>query len=573
MAEQAPTTERRGRDAGMSLVELLVSIVISGTLVTAVALGFSVIARNHQPTLDRVAESKDISFIQAWVPLDLASSVTVDTSPTLQPASSQTLPGTNVMTIERKDLTSPGAPNYFVAYRYVHVGEEWQLIRYEIKNRGLATETVESTGVAHELAAPPPGWTPDVAPKHAIDVTGRNPVVVLRKSGQDVTVTFRGGDQYSTGGAGLGPGETLPDANGGFVDPKSPPSRCGGNLTLVLDRSSSIGTALSKVKTAAKSIVANFQGTPTKLRIVTFDTNAQAFEPTTWNGAAIDMLNLTDAEKSALNTRIDNITLGSGTNWEAGLRMAMTDWNVMNAVNKSPNAPDTVLFMTDGDPTRYLDNSGVAKNGQNTTFYYNEAKAISDLKAQFSISMKGIYVYAASSPSTASKDRLKGIVGPVEWTGGTTNPVTLANARSADFFTGDFDQLGDIFQQIFAGDCGGTVTIQKRFDSGSGLVAPTAGVYHYSSASPAYSNEINASIAPSITFDFPVDGGSTWVAINEDPIVGYQLDRVDCYSRGVLQPTRVRTYVDANNVTVTNGFEIQVVANEAMSCLFISVPS
>jgi prepilin-type N-terminal cleavage/methylation domain-containing protein len=565
----------RHRDAGMSLVELLVSIVISGTLVTAIALGFSVIARNHQPTLDRVAESKDISFIQAWIPVDLASSVTVDTSPTAQPAANGpaavTLPGTNVMTIERKDLTIPNAPNYLVAYRYVNVGDEWQLIRYEIKNPGLPTQTVESTGVAHELAPPPAGWSPDKEPTHAIDVQGRNALVVLRKSGMNINVTFRGGDEYSTGGAGLGPGDTLPDASGGFVDPKSPPSRCGGNLTLVLDRSGSIGTALPLVKAAAKSIIDNFQGTPTRLRIVTFETNAAAFAPPTWNAAPIDMLNLTDSAKTTLKDQIDAITLGNGTNWEAGLRMAMTDWTNKVNILKSPNAPDTVIFVTDGDPTRYLTNTGSAASGQTTAYYYQQAKEVSDKKAEFSVTMKGIYVYAAAAPSTSSQDRLKGIVGPVEWDG---KPFNEGNAKSADFFTGSFDQLGDIFQEIFAGDCGGTVTIQKRFDNGGVISAPSAGIYHYSTAAPySYSNKLNASLVRSLTFDFPLDNGAIWVPINEDPITGYALDRVECYVRGTLVPTRVRSYVDAQGQPVTNGREIQVIPNEAMSCLFISVPA
>ena len=194
-----------GRDSGFTLIELLVTIVLMSLVTTAVAAVTITIMRNEQPTMERISESKDISFLQAAIPADLGSAESRDTTPTLQPSSSNPLPGTNVLTITR---TANGVSTT-VSYRYVQVGKRWQLARYEISGLGTASEAVVFTGAAYELKKPPSGWTPDTAPTHAVIVNDRTPTGTTG-AGQDLTLIFSSGKRFTTGGATLASTGTLP---------------------------------------------------------------------------------------------------------------------------------------------------------------------------------------------------------------------------------------------------------------------------------------------------------------------------------------------------------------------------
>ncbi len=572
-----------GRDGGFTLIEIIVGMMITGMLVATMTVAYSTFLRTYPEAVNRVAVSKDVMFVQAWLPIDLASAMSVDDDPLLQPASTQTLDGTNVMNITRQDLQSPGHPEYFVNYRYQMIGSEWVLVRYEIRNPGSTDpanpETVSIVGIAHQLAQPDvdPSWDPTKRPTFAFDMTGRNPGR-LRQVARDVRVTFIDGTSYDTGGAGLGPGSLLTDVtNGGFVNPSSPPSRCGGRITLVLDTSSSLSAQLPTVKNAAKGFVDAFQGTPTQLRIVEFDAVGKPVSPTTWNGAPIDMLNLTAAGVTAVKAQIDAIDNNTGgTNWEDGLRIAMTDFSDKVAINPATAVPDTVVFFTDGEPYNYIDGSGVSR-GTDLTNAVNEAKTISNMKAEWGISIKGVFVQndGQSSGSTRleeARERMRQLVGSTDWVPGPDGSVGNADAASL-FYTSDWNQLSNIFQQIFVSDCGGTVTVQRR-ENGSPTDPVTSGSYEYSTDTGV--GTLRAASANSITFDYDLDSGSSrWVTMVEQGASGADIVDVRCYHNGVdVSGDRVQKLYEPDPVTgldveVTSGRQIKVVANEALSCLFI----
>ena len=583
------TTMPNGRrDGGFSLLEVVVGIAITGLIVTAMTMAYTTFLKTYPQAVNRVAVSKDVMFVQAWLPIDMASATAVETDPLLQPASSQVLDGTNVLTITRQDLQTPGHPNYFVNYRYELQGTEWVLVRYEIRNPGSTDaanpETVSIVGIAQQLAQPDidPTWDPTKPPTFAVDVTGRNPGR-LRKVGTDVRVTFSDGTHYDTGGAGLGPGELLTDVtNGGFVNPSSPPSRCGGRITLVLDTSSSLSAQLPIVKNAAKDFVDGFVGTPTQMRIVEFDAIGKPVAPNTWNGAAIDMLNLTPPQIAAVKAQIDAIdNVTGGTNWEAGLRIAMTDFADQVAVNPSPSLPDTVVFFTDGEPFNYIDNSGVSRSTDSANAV-EEAKTVSNRKAQWGVTLKGVFVQnnsqsVGSSRLEEARDRMRQIVGTTDWVPGPLGPdgqPTVGNADAASmFFTTEFEQLSNIFKQIFVSDCGGTVTVQRR-ENGSPTDPVSTGTYEYSTETGV--GTLRAASANSITFDYELDSGSSrWVPMVEQGTSGQDIVDVRCYHNGIdvtadrVQPLFEPDPVTGVDVEVTSGRLIRVVANEALSCLFI----
>ncbi|MEY3147618.1 MAG: hypothetical protein RL688_837, partial [Actinomycetota bacterium] len=88
------------RDRGMTLVELLITVTILGIIMTSLTAAMIVILRTEQPIKDNLSESKDITFLQAWIPNDLASASSRNIDPLFQPTSRTVLPGTNVLTLD-----------------------------------------------------------------------------------------------------------------------------------------------------------------------------------------------------------------------------------------------------------------------------------------------------------------------------------------------------------------------------------------------------------------------------------------------------------------------------------------
>lgn len=74
------------RDRGMTLVELLMTVTILGIIMTSLSAAMIVILRTERPIKDHLSESKDITFLQAWIPNDLASATSRNIEPLFQPS-------------------------------------------------------------------------------------------------------------------------------------------------------------------------------------------------------------------------------------------------------------------------------------------------------------------------------------------------------------------------------------------------------------------------------------------------------------------------------------------------------
>ena len=554
----------------MTLVELLITVTILGIIMTSLSAAMIVILRSERPIKDHLSESKDITFLQAWIPNDLASASSRNIDPLYQPSSRTTLPGTNVLTLDRADISTSGiTTNYIVSYRYVSVGDEWQLQRYEIRNVGLATQTITKVGVAHQLASPPPTWNPTQSPVHAVSVTSRNQVV-LRPIGEDVQVTFGSGEEFTTGGAGLSSQDQLPtDYTGGIIDPSAPPTRCGGTVTVVLDTSSSIpaqGGATSLVN-AALGFIDAFSGTPTYLRIVGFDVSAYSYYPTT-AGQYVNILNPT-AALTAMRTKVDNQDLstarwGGGTNWEDGL------WQAFRTTSGTAfsQLPELVVFISDGEPNRNRTNTPNDGDARFNTSDLSRAVTAANYGRGTGARIVGILV--GSDASTTNQGRMKSVVGNVVWNGtGATNP---GNAAAADFFlpanSASFAQLGNVLRSISAAVCGGTITVQKRIEQ-AGLLSEATGTWSYTTDVGV--RDLDTSQSSSATFDFTFPNSTTTrtVQITETPKSGYTFLRAECSSSGIALPaSRLRAPTDGSP-----GVIVTLTPDEAVSCLMVSRPS
>ena len=565
-----PKQQSGQRDRGMTLVELLITVTILGIIMTSLTAAMIVILRTEQPIKDNLSESKDITFLQAWIPSDLASATSRNIDPLYQPTPRTTLPGTNVLTLNRADISTSGVTtNYVVSYRYVQVRDEWQLQRYEIRNVGLATQNITKVGVAHQLASPPPTWNPTQSPVHAVSVTSRNQVV-LRPIGEDVQVTFGSGQEFTTGGAGLSSQDQLPtDYTGGIIDPSAPPTRCGGTVTVVLDTSSSIpsqGGATSLVN-AALGFIDAFSGTPTYLRIVGFDVSAYSYYPTT-AGQYVNILN-PSTNLTAMRTKIDNQDLsnarwGGGTNWEDGL------WQAFRTTSGTAfsQLPELVVFISDGEPNRNRTNTPNDGDARFNTTDLSRAVTAANYGRGTGARIVGILV--GNDASTTNQGRMKSVVGNVAWNGtGATNP---GNAAAADFFlpanSASFAELGNVLRSISAAVCGGTITVQKRIEQ-AGALSEATGTWSYTTDVGV--RDLDTSQSSSATFDFTFPNGTTTrtVQITETPKSGYTFVRAECSSGGVAVPaSRLRSPPDGSP-----GVIITLTPDEAVSCLMVSQPS
>jgi prepilin-type N-terminal cleavage/methylation domain-containing protein len=571
---------RRRSDRGFTLPELLITMTISGVLLGAISAALIMVLRTSPRIQQSVAESKDVSFVQTWVPIDLSSASSIETSPTFSPATSTTLPGTNALTIRRWDISGETAVEFQVAYRYVFSIDEWQLVRYEVRNAGTAAETVTKVGVAHELAPPPTGWTPVDAPEHAIVVRARNGEGSGSSQGYDVTVTFVSGETFKTGGANIGEGSYLPaNPDIGFVDPTAPPSRCGGTIVMVLDSSGSVpgqggGTQL---KDAAIQFMEAFKGTPTRFGILGFDYSAYPIYPSA-AGSYFALLDNT-AQVNAATSAVNAMTWdkkwysgipgnGYGTNWEHGLYLPF--WAPDDV--PWPSTPDLVVFVTDGDPNRKM----VGTNGaSDRVYYYEEAVNPAIMRADRAVAagakIIGVLVGNASS-SSASAARLKQVVGPVEFNAAANGGA--GNAAQATFFKASFVNAATVMKQIMAAQCGGTITVQKRIQLNGVLEdPPTNTSWEYSTDTG--SRPLDIATASSVTFDYTFAGGTNSKTIrlteSEAP-PGYLFDRFECTVAGVSVSSRVTQPITENGVVVP-GADIQLQADEAMSCISVSVPA
>jgi len=558
------------RDRGMTLVELLMTVTILGIIMTSLSAAMIVILRTERPIKDHLSESKDITFLQAWIPNDLASATSRNIEPLFQPSATTDLLGTNVLTLNRADISASGmTSNFVVSYRYVQSGDEWQLRRYEIRNVGLANQTVTQVGVAHQLASPPPTWNPTQSPTHAVTVTSRNQVV-LRPIGEDIQVVFGSGEQFTTGGAGLSSQDQLPtDYVGGIIDPAAPPTRCGGTVTVVLDTSSSIpnqGGATSLVN-AALGFIDAFSGTPTFMRIVGFDVSAYSYYPTT-AGHYVNILNPSN-DLSAMRTKVDNQDLsnarwGGGTNWEDGLWQAFRT----NAGTPFSQLPELVVFISDGEPNRNRTNTSNDGDARYNTTDLSRAVTAANYGRGTGARVVGILV--GNDASTTNQGRMKSVVGNVVWNG--TGPTNPGNAAAADFFlpanSASFAQLGNVLRSISAAVCGGTVTVQKRIEQ-EGILSEATGTWSYTTDVGV--RDLNTAESSSATFDYTFPGGTTTrtVQITETPKSGYTFVGADCSSSGVALPaSRLRAPADGSP-----GVVITLSPDEAVSCLMVSRPS
>ncbi len=133
-------------DDGLTLPEVLMTVIMLGVIMSAIAGALLVTIGPDQQATDRLVASHDGQLLALHLPQDLQSAdpTVADTAPGVTIACSGTVAGTNVLRLSWNQQTT----SYAVSYRTVPVDDKWQLVRYACTNAGPVSRLV----VAHDLA-------------------------------------------------------------------------------------------------------------------------------------------------------------------------------------------------------------------------------------------------------------------------------------------------------------------------------------------------------------------------------------------------------------------------------------
>ncbi len=389
---------KQPHDSGMTLPEVLISVVMTALLVATISMSITVLYKQSDNTAGRANNARSEQNVNVWMPTDLASAETVDTTPGASPCAPSCPPGGDVggtnalmLTWSGTALGSDGAaiPTLTkVSYRYVLVGSEYQMIRVECISVNSAAPTCRTSTVLHDLDPPPigvnyivgqtpPSWIMVVSQAlDPADITGSTPIpsddpTFKNKNGQRVVVTINGGGDV----AGAGGGKNQISLSAGGTERNTDlatnsvsfnqsltaaRTRCGGNFGLLVDTSLSISNAdMATGRTAIAGtggLIDTFAGTPVKLQVDKFSFRGVNLGAGATGSRYFDMLKESDV--ADLKAYINGGALSTGgsataivpdgsTNWEDALYHIFRN----NDGTIQANLPSKVIFFTDGVPT------------------------------------------------------------------------------------------------------------------------------------------------------------------------------------------------------------------------------
>jgi prepilin-type N-terminal cleavage/methylation domain-containing protein len=549
-------------DAGLTLPELLVGVVLLGLVAAVISNSIIIVMRQSVVVEKRVDSATELQLVQTYLTRDVASASTIELAPDVRPPGT-TWSGTNVM-----QLTWPtpgGAGETQVSYRYAALGDNWAIRRYERTTDPVAE--VQPVTVASGLTAPSQqgSWTEGALPAHAVAVEQQG-------SGSDVgvivTVHLATGLSFKVAAGTLGAGGEVTVVPVPVEEEvgTAPPTRCAGNIVLLLDTSGSIPNARggAQVEAAATSFINGFADTPIEMSVIGFDYYGYQMYPA---GAYGRYFRLTDAAaRTAATTRVtalDDVDgrftvtdpnndgihwnqTGAATNWEDPLWYTTRT----NAGEYHATQPTLVVLVTDGEPNR--NRTGTGSNSKTDAADVSRAVDAAAVARAKGARVIGVGVGTSFKSGSTGYKNLEKVVGSVAWDGGAPG-----NAAVANIFSGNFTQLGSIMRSIMASECGGTVSVKHATEGSTAINGP------WTYTTETGTKVLNPTKSANITFDYSLGSATTkQVEILETPQQGQTLVRVTCTSAGVaLGPDRV--------TQVPGGVKVVVGVNEAISCTFV----
>ena len=227
---------------------------------------------------------------------------------------------------------------------------------------------------------------------------------------------------------------TTPRANPPLV------AACQGlQVSVVLDESGSIASAgaTQRVRDATKALAEGLVGTGASMAVFKFSTEASSSKISPYKPVTQSFIDTT------LQTYLNNYDPDGYTNWDDGLRVALTT-----------DRPDLVIFLTDGNPNRYGNGGDTGiQEGYETAM--TPAAAAADLfKASAHMFVIGV---GDGVTDPLSAIRLQAVSGDKSF---PTYPLSIADYTLVT----DFTELEEALRNIASNLCNVTVTVTKETD-------------------------------------------------------------------------------------------------------------
>jgi hypothetical protein len=360
---------------------------------------------------------------------------------------------------------------------------------------------------------------------------------------------------------------------------------CGVDVTLIIDRSNSISTLeADDIRNAARALIRGLAGTGARVQVITFATRASAVVRS-GPGAYVedpDLVDLRYYDASELTDLPAFYAAGGdagGTNWDDALEFA----------RRASNVSPLTVFLTDGDPTYYLqpapDGHGGSIGGSGSSTGTTEmARATQEADylrtgvrpsgpAQPPTHLFGVGVGLTTG---TSEGRVAAVTGPDELTLGAGGQV-LVNGAPGEFAGADytivpnFDDLEFAFVRFVWALCSQELTVRGTLQGTDGSALPTGpltvGLVLGPNApnawtTPASATGTSASLTTtegSATFDWspapPAPATNITVTLSGLP-EGYTFNGVRCTTddqRDTAPPAAVLDTVGPNQAGSTRG--------------------
>ena len=375
MSEQ-PNTPRR--DAGVTLIELLIGVMMMGLLATSISAALVVTLRSSQASDGRLNVARAEQNVAAWMPADLSSAVTASEEPGDTACGAPVcagVSGSNALLLEWPSHTTPGT-NTTVSYVYRQEasGDLFELVRVYCDGGDCSVNIILRSLEGPENFVP--GVTP--VPDDVIDVTVPLAATATEDTADNldtgstarrIVVTINGGGVEEGAGGGVNRvsitagGTTLGDIEPEKVTGPSfaqARSRCGGPITIIVDDSGSIGNSggTTFTENAVRGFVSDLADTPTTVKIIRFSQVASTLGSNDWDhrfdmSVASDVTTLV-GDASNNGAIRDELVQSGGTNWEDAIYRAFYAANGDRYDadgDPTSDLPNLVVFFTDGIPT------------------------------------------------------------------------------------------------------------------------------------------------------------------------------------------------------------------------------
>ncbi|MCO5318531.1 MAG: VWA domain-containing protein [Microthrixaceae bacterium] len=225
------------------------------------------------------------------------------------------------------------------------------------------------------------------------------------------------------------------------------PQRCGLDMTIIIDRSGSIGSYNDEMADAANALIGGVSNTGSRVQVISFSSTATAV---TLAGGVGSSSNISDLRLlPAEDVQLPAYNSSGGTNWDDALEMA----------RRQPAVTPLTVVLTDGNPTYHNSGSGVNGHGNSlggsgsytSSNDINKAVAEADL-----LKAAGTHVLAVGIGGNLNTSNLSAISGDERLT--STNGMSFAEA---DWTTVGFAELKTLLEDFVKELCAPSLNITK----------------------------------------------------------------------------------------------------------------